>query len=616
MTFKKYIALSVSALLLMGCSGVGTGIDTPQESLPLVLEPTLSGSRIVTRAVGGAFETDDELLCYVRHVIDDNGDYNNVHAKLVTVINGQPTEPLYWDDFSNSADAATDLRTANHGLHTFYGYCYNGGTPSTTLIQETGVLGWTTSADQRSASTLKANDLLWSPSQTMVTYNHARNAHGTLTVPYSHAMSKFTIVLVAGEGFVAGDLTGASVTLSGMNLTGTFTATTGDVTVSGTTTVKMYAGASSTTAQSLPCRSYEAVSVPKVALTSGNLLADAINVGGNDYRILLTDDIISAWSSGIATGKSMSGVNYKLTVVLNKQEIELIATLADWTDVSASGTGLINFSADVKTIDKNNAAAITAGNSFSLWMTKNLSSVGSIATTSEFDGTKFVNTPAIYWPNGSDSYYFRALAQKTDLKALDAVTTNAVSQGTDLLWGTTSAHVGTEENGTTTHNYAAGAAINPRTGDVPLTFSHVMSNVVINLETSSDASAVDLTGAKVSLTNLYNDGTVDIATGEVTVGSTKAARPVDEVTDFDNLIMVPQTLADDARLIVELADGTTYSLKLNECVDGSSDPVREWESGQRYTYTISVKKEQIKFRALVNDWVAKTGSGNATLDWD
>ena len=151
---------------------------------------------------------------------------------------------------------------------------------------------------------------------------------------------------------------------------------------------------------------------------------------------------------------------------------------------------------------------------------------------------------------------------------------------------------------------------------MPLTFSHVMSNVVINLETSSDASAVDLTGAKVSLTNLYNDGTVDIATGEVTEGSTKAARPVDEVTDFDNLIIVPQTLADDARLIVELADGTTYSLKLNECVDGSSDPVSEWESGQRYTYTISVKKEQIKFRALINDWVANTGSGNATLDWD
>ena len=616
MTIKKYIALSVSALLLAGCSGDGTGIVTPQESLPLVLQPTLSGSRIVTRAVGGDFETDDELLCYVRHVIDDNGDYNNVHAKLVTVINGQPTEPLYWDDFSNSATAATDLRTAGHGLHTFYGYCYNGGTPSTALIQGTGVLGWTTSADQRSASTLKANDLLWSPSQTMVTYNHARNAHGTLTVPYSHAMSKFTIVLVAGDGFVASDLTSATVTLSGMNLTGTFTATTGDVAASGTTTVKMYAGASSTTAQSLPCRSYEAVSVPKVALTSGNLLADAINVGGNDYRILLTDDIISAWSSGIATGKSMSGVNYKLTVVLNKQDITLIATLADWTDVSASGTGLINFSADVKTIDKNNAAAITTGNSFSLWMTKNLNSMGAIATTAQFNGTKFVNTPAIYWPNGSDNYYFRALAQKTALKALDAVATNAVSQGTDLLWGTTSAHVGTEENGTTTHNYAAGAAINPRTGDVPLTFSHVMSNVVINLETSADASAVDLTGAKVTLTNLYNDGTVNIANGTVTVGSTKAAKPVDEVTSFDNLIMVPQELADNARLIVELADGTTYSLKLNDCVDGSSDPVAEWESGQRYTYTISVKKEEIKFRALIYDWVANTGSGNATLDWD
>ena len=242
--------------------------------------------------------------------------------------------------------------------------------------------------------------------------------------------------------------------------------------------------------------------------------------------------------------------------------------------------------------------------------------MGAIATTAQFNGTKFVNTPAIYWPNGSDSYYFRALAQKTALKTLDAVATNAVSQGTDLLWGTTSAHVGTEENGTTTHNYAAGAAINPRTGDVPLTFSHVMSNVVINLETSSDASAVDLTGAKVSLTNLYNDGTVNIATGVVTDGTSRAARPVDEVTAFDNLIMVPQQLTDNSRLIVELADGTTYSLQLNECVDGSSYPVSEWESGERYTYTVSVRKEKIQFRALINDWVDRTGSGNATLDWD
>ena len=612
MTFRKYILFVLSGLLAAGCAGDSKEM-TEQSRLPLVLEPSLSCDRLVTRAVGSQFEADDELLCYVRH-LDNAGD--NVQARMVTLINGVPTQPLYWDDFSNSAAAGTDLRTDGHGLHTFYGYCFNGGTPSTALTEATGVLGWTIPADQSSAGVLKANDLLWSSSQAKVAYNHARDAHGTLTIPFTHAMSKFTIVLVAGEGFVAGDLDDATVTLSGMNLNGTFTAPTQDVTATGTTTVKMYGGAASVTAQSLPCRPYEAVSVPKVAITDGNLLATAQNVDGNDYRILITDDVLTGWATGITAGKSMSGVNYKLTVTLNKQAVSVVATLADWTDVSASGTGQISFAADVKTINKSNAAGLTDGDSFSLWMSQSNTAFGTVATTSTYDGSKFVNSPAIYWPNGSDSFYFRALAKKTDTRLLDAVTSTSVAQGTDLLWATTSAHTGTEANGTTTHNYAEGAAINPRTGNVPMTFRHAMSGVEVTLETSSDASAVDLTGATVTLTNLYTAGTIDIATGAVTPTGSKAAKAVDGTTDYDDLIMVPQTIADNAKLVITLADGTTYSLQLNECTDGSSNPVAEWESGNRYTYTISLKKEEIRLRALVQDWTENTGSGNATLDWD
>ena len=615
MTVKKYIALSVSALLLIGCSGDVTDI-MQQEKLPLTLQPTLSGSRVITRAVGGEFEADDVLLCYVRHVSDGGAQYNNVHAKMVTLVNGLPKESVYWDDFSNSASEGTDLRTAGHGLHTFYGYCYNGGTPDMPLAEATGVLGWNTQADQSVQGVMKKCDLLWSASQTMVEYNHARDDHGTLTVPFTHAMSKFTIVLVADEGFSAGALDNTSVTLSGMNVNGIFTAPDATVDVNGTTTVKMYAGEPSVSAGN-PSRAYEAVSVPKVALASGNLLATVKDVEGNDYRVVLSDDMIAGWAVGIDDdGKSKSGYNYKLTVTLSKQAVNIVATLADWTDVSASGIGEINFTADVKTIDKSNDAGITNGSSFSLWMTQDLDNVGTIATTAAFDGSGFVNTPAIYWPNGTDSYYFRALAQNTDVKTLDAVTSTAVSQGTDLIWGTTSAHTGTESDGLTTHDYPAGAAINPRTGDVPLSFCHVMSCVAINLETGSDASAVDLDGAKVTLTNLYTEGTVDIATGTVTSKGSKAVNAVDESTTFGKLFMIPQQIGNEARMIVRLADGTTYSLRLNQCTDGTDTTVAGWESGNRYTYTISLKKEQIGFRVLVQDWTENTGSGNAMLDWD
>ena len=621
MTIKKYITLALTALTLAGCASDDANNSLTEDRLPLTFETSLSGSRTVTRAIGNQFEANDELLCYVRHISSSNlstdKNYQEVstYKKMVTINkNGEPTVKQYWDDYS---DSNNDLRTKNHALQTFYGYCYNGGTPSPALVEATGVLGWTTAVDQTADGAMKANDLLWSAAQEPVTYQHAKEGRSGLTIPYTHAMSKFTIVVVAGDGFEAGDLDATTVTLDGMNMTGTFTAPTAKVEATGTTTVKMYANVASTTTDNKPCRAYEAVVVPTTALSLDKHLATISDVDGNDYEIHLTNNILSDWATGIDNDASKSGYNYKLTVTLNKQAISVVATLADWTDVSATGTGEINFAADVTSIDKSNSAALKNGDSFSLWMTKDLASLGDVATTAEYNGSKFVNSPAIYWPNGSDNFYFRALAKKTTEHTLEAVASANVSQGTDLLWATTAAHTGTEAGGSTTHDYAEGAAINPRTGDVPLTFRHVMSNVVINLTTSSDASAVDLTGAKITLTNLYNDGSIDIASGDITHGSAKAAKAVKEATDYD-LIMIPQTIDDNSKLIITLTDGTTYSLQLNKCTDKTDDTtlIADWKSGNMYTYTITLKKEEVSFRALIQEWTKNPGSGNATLDWD
>lgn len=609
MTIKKTIILALSALIMAGCSNDNDD-SLVQERLPLAFKTSLSGRSQVTRAAGSQIETDDKLLCYVRHIVD--GQTDAVQTKLVTIINDEPTETLYWDDFSESTDdGSRDLRTEGHGLHSFYGYCYNGGTPTTTLVETTGVLGWTTAADQTSAEALKHNDLLWSNTQSMITYDHAKDKRGTLTVPYTHAMSKFTIVVVLGEGFKADDLNTTTVTLAGMSLKGTFTAPNASVVAEETTSISMFANTASTTDKGKPCRAYEAVAVPMTALTDGKTLATIQSVDGNNYQVVLNNDVLNSWKDGIKDDASMSGVNYKLTVTLNKQAIDVVATLADWTDVSAETTGEIHFSADVKTIDKNNDASLKNGDSFSLWRSSDNTDFGKIATTATYDGNKFVNTPAIYWPNGSTNYYFRALTQKTSSNTLAAVTTTEVNQGTDLLWATTAAHQGTEADGTTVHNYAEGDAINPRTGQVPLTFKHVMSNIVVTLTTSTDAAAVDLTDATVTMTNLKNEGEVSLATGVITAGTTQANILVDGET-----IMVPQNIADASRLVITLKDGTTYSVQLNLCEDENQQVITNWLGGNKYTYTITLKKEEIQFRALVKDWIDETGSGNATLDWD
>ena len=609
MTINKYIILALSILTFAGCSS-DNDFSQEQSRLPLAFKTSLSGRSQVTRAAGSQIETDDELLCYVRHIVD--GQTDAVQTKLVTIINDEPTETLYWDDFSESTDdGSRDLRTEGHGLHSFYGYCYNGGTPTTTLVETTGVLGWTTATDQTSAEALKHNDLLWSNTQSMITYDHAKDKRGTLTVPYTHAMSKFTIVVVLGEGFKADDLNTTTVTLAGMSLKGTFTAPNASVVAEETTSISMFANTASTTDNGKPCRAYEAVAVPMTALTDGKTLATIQSVDGNNYQVVLNNDVLNSWKDGIKDDASMSGVNYKLTVTLNKQAIDVVATLADWTDVSAETTGEIHFSADVKTIDKNNDASLKNGDSFSLWRSSDNTDFGKIATTATYDGNKFVNTPAIYWPNGSTNYYFRALTQKTSSNTLAAVTTTEVNQGTDLLWATTAAHQGTEADGTTVHDYAEGDAINPRTGQVPLTFKHVMSNIVVTLTTSTDAAAVDLTDATVTMTNLKNEGEVSLASGVITAGTTQANILVDGET-----IMVPQNIADASRLVITLKDGTTYSVQLNLCEDENQQVITNWLGGNKYTYTITLKKEEIQFRALVKDWKEESGSGNATLDWD
>ena len=217
------------------------------------------------------------------------------------------------------------------------------------------------------------------------------------------------------------------------------------------------------------------------------------------------------------------------------------------------------------------------------WQESNATEGYVYATTATYDGDSktFTNIPAIYWPNDSDSYYFRALSG-TDV-------TN-VAQGKDVLWGT-----------------SGDEAIAPRTGTVPLTFSHAMSKVKVVLETSdNEKSKVDFTDAAIKMTQITTDGSIDIATGAVSAGSTTT-----DVTIAGETIMVPQTISADAKIVITLQDGTTYSLALKGITD-----IVEWKRGESYTYTIHVEKEAVKFRAVITPWKEEKGSGNASLDWD
>ena len=591
MIIRKYFILSLSVLMLAGCAGNDIS-DTPdEERLPLRFVTTLSNQLPVTRAVDDKIGASDELLCYVRHVINsETSVYTQVQGNLVTIKDNKPTTALYWDDFSDSNSAETDLRTANHGLQSYYGYCYNGATVAKDALKDvSGELTWSASTNQ-SADGIKTSDLLWSSVQTLVPYDHAKIE--SIKVPYTHAMSKFTVIVVAGDGFTSTDLDKAKVTLHDMQTKGTFTAPSAEVSATGTADVTMYGTKRADDANQ---RAFEAVVLPTTSLAKDKHLA-TITMAGNTYKVNITDAMLTSWAKGIENAASLSGINYQLTVTLNKQAISVSASLAAWTSVEATAVGAILFDPDVKTIGKN-YENVKDGDSFALWMAEADADFGTdAATTVTYNGTRFTNDKPVYWPNGTTQFKFRALAKQTNSHLLEAVTATKVKQDDDsklpdLLWGT-----------------SGDAAIAPRTGDVPLTFMHAMSNVVVKLETSNDdKSKVEIDKATIRITDLKTDGTIAISSGDISIGNT-----VGEVAVDGETIMVPQTISTDAKLIITLADKkTTYSLILSKI-----DNIKKWVRGNQYTYTIHLEKEAMKFRAVIEPWVGTTGSGDATLDWE
>lgn len=606
---KKYITYIGMALLLAGCTSEDSLSDTlsGSEKTPLQLETSLSIQRDVTRAANDSFEDGDNLLVYIRHTTGGvKGSYTTVSADqapmLVTFTASEPPV-LYWDDFSNSSSANTDLRTAGHALQTYYGYCYNGGAPTTALEETTGKLVWTIGNQTKDLDVQHA-DLLWSAEQEAVAYKNAENELGKLVVPFTHAMSEVTVAVKTDNTFGESPLTATSLTLNSMNTVATVIAPSRDINSTTPGNITMFTDAYT----SGNTRTYSAIVTPGTPLTVGAKLLDIVDVEGNNYTLTITENMLkaTAWAkegyddnqTAIVT---QPGVNYHLDVNISKTAITVVATLADWTDVSASGKGDIAFDNDIVNVTVEDAGdAFADGSSFRLYW-KNASSTDdyALATTSTLNSSEWENAPIVYWPNGTDQFFFRALSGNTG---------TTVEQSKDVLWGTTAKH----------NNIEAGAAIAPRTGNVPLIFKHAMTKIAFDLQTTTGADKVDLEGATIAISNLYTSGTISIEDGTISVGTTRTEDAISGLTDDPPMIVVPQNIGNDAKLTVTLNDGksTTYSLLLNTCEDADDKAITAWKSGKSYTYTITLKKEAIGFRALIKDWDDATGSGHATLEWD
>ena len=131
-------------------------------------------------------------------------------------VNFTAAETLYWDDYG-SADPANATTGRTTGL-TIYGATVDGKTTATAagingLLNNDAnwaALSWTLSSDQTTSGIIPADkDLLISNNVSGTTYNTAYDGNyrfdqrnnGKL-LKFTHALSKITVVLTAGDGFV------------------------------------------------------------------------------------------------------------------------------------------------------------------------------------------------------------------------------------------------------------------------------------------------------------------------------------------------------------------------------------------------------------------------------
>ena len=690
------------------------------EKTPVNIRISCQDGNVGTRAYDNTFEEADDIYVYLRHIIK-NGENNfspvngtGTEPKLVTlkVISAgsslssnannlsvvDPALGLYWDDFSaGGIGDNTHIRTENHALQSYYGYCFN-GREKNNYLQESkkhnGEITWAVDHDQ--TSKFKTNDLLWSAEQTPVQYIHGANvsdSHGEIKIPFHHAMSMFTINVIVRNGFTNSSsidcnaLDDTTVEIQGVNTECTLTAY--NATISSATNgtgeyagkVKMFRADKSTTKVqegTFSSRAYQAITVPQTVLTIGNTLFTITDVENNNYVVRVTNDMLTAWKSndGLTNdNKTKSGYNYYLEVIIDKQSVSLEATLANWVEIKANGTGEIQFPDDVTgnddlaiSGDDGVAGSVTFTaedkkkfnntSNFDLYLVQHSegktdysnSDFSNRKTISTYNSTKdkWENNPEIYWPDEKSKFYFRAIAiytGETDDNKYKIETTNrsapslTTQHGTDIVWGTTAAHKGM--NGSTlVHTYNEGESINPRTGEVPIAFRHIMSKITVSLETAqpetsggeTPANAVNLEGATISITNLSTSGTVLLYAGKIDNNNAiegaitdfcSSNYTINEKTKLDNYTVIPQTITDNSMLIITLANNAgTYRIQLNKCMvkDTESNAVptyiTSWNPGRHYSYVIKLTKEDISFRALIKDWEeTSVAGGDATLEW-
>lgn len=355
------------------------------------------------------------------------------------------------------------------------------------------------------------------------------------------------------------------------------------------------------------------------------------------------------------------GYHYIFNVTLNKTDIVVTATITDWNTVTADPVEpKIVVSANVG--DKDNTEQTLSefrfyrneGVNVPLFgssdpvptapTTKNvtytaLADAKNPATGSVADGEKKwdfyqtgTSTPTqLYWPSHTMHYFFRGVYPK-ETPVADGESSyivvnndqyNASKFPSNLMIGAPEIADDTKTKCNNPDHTAVDMSkygICARTGSINLNFRYMMSQVEVELTTTTGDDKVNVAAnTVVEIIGCYNAGNVFLGTREVKQ-TTKADYTLANVTGTGNELkrrsaIVPQPLEGLKFKVTVTNDNGTEDVYYSTIKDirVENETITEWKSGYHYKYTLTLKKTGISVTATITDWIPASGSDNVWM---
>lgn len=333
-----------------------------------------------------------------------------------------------------------------------------------------------------------------------------------------------------------------------------------------------------------------------------------------------------------------AGKNYVFTFTIGKTKInDITAKVAEWETVEANNINPKNGISLTLDMER------TTGTQTPLASRLYKSAVNEESTAGNEKGYRnndYKDLSAVttqqgtdwYWPSNDTYYHFRTIAPQCELTQDGTSSANyltmtggAVASTSDYAWGAPLQEKHQDSGHAIPYNMNNGYedylfhAIGPTDNNIHITQFHMMSDLEVNLSTTSNESPdhVDLTSATVALKKYYNTGNLMVGTGLIDGrGSLIESQelPVETGGSKYSWRVIPQHLsrtgtdAGTVGLCITTADGNVYDIPdlstLKVTINSQANQmIPTWLPGKKYVYNLKLKKSRIEnLTATILDW--------------